>query len=122
MPATVEEKFSGDSIPAHLLTREVVLHLSNRFIDCRPLVYRTGLALQARVCYKKGRGDGEKTFNSDWAALTWDDGVFQKLTKELGWIPVEQETVRRVRAWTDEYSTILPYLRVRDYTQQGHKL
>ena len=128
----VVDTFSGDSIPAHLLTQEavrgyqkhikpdglVILHLSNRFINCQPLVYRTGFLLKAKVCYKKGSGDGERTFNSDWAALTWDDKVYRKLTTVLGWEPVDEKEFQHIRVWTDQYSTILPYLRLKDYLRK----
>ena len=59
------DAFSGDSIPVHLLTREAVelylqrtkpggvvaLHVSNRYLDLRPVVARIAADMRLHVAY-----------------------------------------------------------------------
>jgi hypothetical protein len=61
----VIDAFSGDSIPVHLLTREAVmlyrdritpsgviaLHVSNRFLDLRPVVSQIAADLGLQLAY-----------------------------------------------------------------------
>ena len=80
------DAFSGDSIPVHLLTREAVelylqrikpggviaLHVSNRYLDLRPVVARIAADLALEVAYvddEIGAHDGPEKSSSDWILL-----------------------------------------------------
>ena len=117
------DAFSSDAIPTHLLTREaidlyfdrinpdgmVVLHISNRHLDLRPLA--AGLAELAgahyliyddtvplEVQYRDFR------FSATWVVLTRSDTTAAMLRRE-GFRSDRPE--RRIRPWTDQYSNML---------------
>ena len=121
----IVDTFSGDSVPVHLMTVEalqeyrahlkpggvLLFHLSNHFADIRQILAVEALSLGARVAFQEGQGDGQITFFSKWAAVTWDEECFVKLTESLQWTPVDLRGVKPVRPWTDQYSNFLPILR-----------
>lgn len=117
------DAFSSDAIPTHLLTREaielyfdrinpdgmVVLHISNRHLDLRPLA--AGLAELAgahyliyddtvplEIQYRDFR------FSATWVVLTRSDTTAAMLRAE-GFSSDRPE--RRIRPWTDQYSNML---------------
>lgn len=115
----VIDAFSGDSIPVHLLTREamrlyrrhirkdglIALHISNAFLDLQAEVRSLAEAegLEAAVI-AEGGDRTESRSPSVWALAG---------TREaLGRVQAPPQPVRRrVRAWTDDYSTLLAALR-----------
>ncbi|HPB67859.1 MAG TPA: fused MFS/spermidine synthase [Candidatus Omnitrophota bacterium] len=119
------DTFSGDSVPVHLMTLEalqeyrahlkpegvLLFHLSNHFADIRRIVAAEAVSLGARVAFQEGQREGEGTFFSKWAAVTWDEACFRKLTEVLPWRPVSFQSVDPVRPWTDQYSNFLPVLK-----------
>lgn len=115
------DAFSGDSIPVHLLTREAValyqqrikpggviaLHVSNRYLDLRPVVGRIASDMGLHVAYVEDEiqeHDGPEKSSSDWILLARERGALER--------PLIQEAVRALpgtrarRAWTDDYSNI----------------
>jgi SAM-dependent methyltransferase len=116
------DAFSGDSIPVHLLTREAVelylkrvkpggviaLHVSNRYLDLRPVVGRIAADMGLEVAYvddEIGEHDGPEKASSDWILLARDRA------------PLDVATIREAarelpharsgkKAWTDDYSNI----------------
>jgi hypothetical protein len=115
------DAFSGDSIPVHLLTREAVelylqrikpggvlaLHVSNRYLDLRPVVGRIAADMRLEVAYVDDeiqQHDGPEKASSDWILLARDAApldvaTIREATREL-------PGVRPKRAWTDDYSNI----------------
>lgn len=121
----VVDAFSGDAIPVHLITREafelyfkhlrddgiLALHISNRHLDLRPVVYALarGMDMPAIMVKKKKR---PKDFikGSSWALLTKDKrflGHPQVLKHVTPW----PEDIRDDIIWTDDYSSLLKILK-----------
>ncbi|HET9206430.1 MAG TPA: fused MFS/spermidine synthase [Burkholderiaceae bacterium] len=115
------DAFSGDSIPVHLLTREAVelylqrtkpggvvaLHVSNRYLDLRPVVGRIAADMGLEVAYVDDEiqeHDGPEKASSDWILLARDRApldvaMIREATREL-------PEARPRKAWTDDYSNI----------------
>ncbi|HIV76502.1 MAG TPA: fused MFS/spermidine synthase [Candidatus Sphingomonas excrementigallinarum] len=122
------DAFSSDAVPAHLLTREafatyarvlsprglLLLHISNRFVDLEPLVAaaaRDGGWVIARMSYVPTDLDREaQATASVWLALSRDAQVLKTLEAQGGdWVPAVAPP--GLAAWTDDYSSILPFIR-----------
>ncbi len=115
------DAFSGDSIPVHLLTREAVelylqrtkpggvvaLHVSNRYLDLRPVVSRIAADMRLHVAYVDDEiqhDDGPEKSSSDWILLARDRApldvaMIREATRDL-------PGARPRKAWTDDYSNI----------------
>ena len=122
------DAFSSDAVPAHLLTREafatyarvlsprglLLVHISNRFVDLEPLVAaaaREGGWAIARMSYVPTDLDREaQATASVWLALSRDARVLKTLEAQGGdWTPAVAPA--GLAAWTDDYSSILPFIR-----------
>jgi spermidine synthase len=120
------DAFTSDAIPTHLLTREaialyfrrlapdgmVVLHISNRHLDLRPLI--AGLAdiegayylvYEDQVPEEVRKRDFR--FASSWVVLTKNRDTGNLLLRE-GFRTTRPE--RTVRPWTDQFSNLLSVL------------
>ena len=124
------DTFSSDAIPVHLLTVQafetylrvlapdgiVSAHISNRHLDLEPvlaaLAERLGLA--ARIKRYAGAGQDEPPprlwESSVVAVLAREEDTLEALALDGGWVPLEAPG--RVRAWTDDYTSIVPLLRL----------
>jgi spermidine synthase len=114
------DAFSSDAIPVHLLTREamgtylgrlaprgiIAIHISNRYLDLEPvvaaLVRERGLA--ARV--SSGPTGKRKRYESiaTWITVARTEDDLAIVAADSRWKPL---TDRRVRPWTDDYSSLL---------------
>ncbi|GGA48910.1 fused MFS/spermidine synthase [Sphingomonas psychrolutea] len=122
------DAFSSDSVPMHLMTREafalygrvlaprglLLVHISNRFLDLEPVVAaaaRDGGWHAAKLAYTPGPSDTAAATQSLWIALSRDRQALRVLkTYDASWLPVK--TRPDFTPWTDDYSTILPLLKV----------
>jgi MFS family permease len=120
----VIDAFSSDAIPLHLLTNEavgiyldalaedglLVMHISNNYIDLRPVIARLAQArgLAARRCSDSGAASGD-LFASSWVAMARDPQRLEALEEGAGgcWNALEAP---QGPVWTDDYASILPYL------------
>lgn len=119
----VLDAYSGDAVPAHLLTREamalyvsrlrgpdsvIAVHVTNRHLDLKGVVWRAARALQLQVALVRAPGNpGEEgaaplTFDSVWMLLS-------RTRAALDAPAVAQATDRatapyEARLWTDDYS------------------
>jgi spermidine synthase len=122
----IVDAFSGDAIPAHLLTTDaineyrrhladggiIVFHISNRYLDFIPVLFSNANYLNAHACYKDNREKrGVGLFSSSWFALTWDVRAYYKLVGELKWVNCDWRKNRLIRPWTDEYSNEFSIIR-----------
>jgi hypothetical protein len=118
------DAFSGDSIPAHLLTCEafdvyarhlnansvLAVHISNGYLDLAPVVAalaeRFGYAM-ARVVSLGSPEEGQ--FPADWILLARDGGTLAA----LGLPVTDSETARAERKvlWTDDRSNLFEILK-----------
>lgn len=124
--ALVVDAFSGDAVPAHLLTREalelylrkvreggvVVLHISNRFVDLRPVLEATGntLGLEAHVREGQPSKNQSYEFPSTWVCFSRSDEVLAQL-RAKGWQRISKLGLPATAPWTDDHASLLgPFL------------
>ena len=120
------DAFTSDAIPVHLVTQEalalyfrklrpggvVVFHISNRYVDLRPVLI--SLANDARVAGALGEGtvDTEERaklyYASRWIALARRPGTLAALVRRDEWSPLGPSPTTRL--WTDDYSDVLGVL------------
>ena len=122
------DAFTSDAIPVHLLTLEAfraylrvlapdgvaAVHISNRYLDLEPvlaaLAERAGLA--ARIKMYTAPSDlppPRPSESSRVVVLARDEGALRALDLDDGWVPLGSPD--RIRAWTDDYTSIVPLLR-----------
>lgn len=114
------DAFSSDAIPTHLLTLEafrtyadrlapgglMVVHISNRNFDLRPLLAGTAKAMGWHGLAGSKGGTEDGAFPSLWVALAEDDATLDRFRQSSGW----DSLPTRTRTWTDDYSSVLPLL------------
>jgi SAM-dependent methyltransferase len=119
------DAFSGDSIPAHLLTREALalyarhlapegilaVHVSNHFVDFAPVLAAGALGLGRPALNVIAEGDADTLcYISEWILVLPPDG--RERYAEL-WEPgPELEPTPGFRPWTDELWSLYPVLRM----------
>jgi SAM-dependent methyltransferase len=119
------DAFSSDSIPVHLITLEalevyerhmqpdgiIAFHVSNRFLDLKPVVERIATERGWRAAWIRDSYDDGST-SSDWVLLCRDKKVLlrpeiasitQPIAPEPGW-----------RTWTDDFSNLRQVLKRND--------
>ncbi|KQY64726.1 fused MFS/spermidine synthase [Nocardioides sp. Root140] len=118
----VLDAFSSDSIPVHLLTREafrvyaeklapggvLVVHVSNRVFDLRPVVAAAADDLDLIALEGSGDGTAPHSVKSKWIVLSADKGATDQLASRPNWRPLDLENQTE---WTDDYSSVLSVLR-----------
>jgi hypothetical protein len=118
------DAFTGDGIPIHLLTREafeiylsrlaedgiILLHISNRYYDLRPVVKSTVGTLKLfgaanRIVEKETL---EKYQNpANWVAVARNRTRLQVLI-DRGWVVMgEGDGLSKVKPWTDDHMSIV---------------
>jgi hypothetical protein len=121
----VVDAFSGDAIPLHLLTREamdvyrkhlapggvVAFHVSNSYLDLAPEIARVAgeEGMQARVVESMDVPT-EGAYRATWLLVSSDAGFFARPGVAAVAMPVRGQDGLRV--WTDDYSSLLPVLRL----------
>jgi hypothetical protein len=123
------DAFTGDGIPTHLLTKEalltyldrltangiILLHLSNRYYDLRPMVKATANEVGlSGVMNKPVAQSNLKTYQirSRCVALTKRPELLQPLISK-GWVAFgKEDTLDDVAPWTDDYINILSPLSI----------
>src|ERR1022692_1247662 len=117
------DAFSSDSIPVHLLTKEAMqlyfrhlkpdgilaLHISNRYLDLRPVVAGISRAPGhiARLVNTE-EDDTQDVFGATWVLITSPAAGF---TGEILSSSTVLDSKRTVRLWTDEYSNLFQILK-----------
>ena len=120
----VVDAFSSDAIPLHLITEEahdvyfralapdglLLLHISNRFIDLRPVVAALARERGVAAALRLDRPDDPMLSVSDWVVLSRDGSSLEALiARNRGiWEPLGPAADV---VWRDDYASILPHLR-----------
>ncbi|MFV1966667.1 MAG: spermidine synthase, partial [Pirellulaceae bacterium] len=118
------DAFSGDAIPAHLLTKEafeeyfrhldpqgvVAVHVSNRDLDLVPVVGGIAKHFAIPVMIIESTDDGEVgEAGSDWMLMTRNEEFLQE-PMVVGVAEEVQGTYTPIPLWTDQYSNLLEIL------------
>ncbi len=118
------DAFSGDAIPAHLLTAEafqeylrhlkpngiIAVHISNRHLDLTPVVGGIAAHLQVpavKIEWNEDEYVGEAS--SDWVLLTRNDVFLNTPEITLVADPIAG-TYKPIPLWTDQYSNLFQIL------------
>lgn len=124
----IVDAFSGDSVPAHLLTIEaiemykrhltkeglILFHVSNKYLKLEQVLFKNAGVLGAYACGKSNK-DVADAWVSNWVALTWDYAGYKKLVSLLRWGklgPGDQKN--KVLPWTDNYTNIVSVIKLND--------
>jgi hypothetical protein len=124
----VVDAFSSDSVPMHLLTTEafavyrrhlrpqglLLLHISNRYLDLKPVVAAAAAAggWQARIrTYRPDASERARNYGgSIWVALSPAPQTVDRLAALSGaqWQSLRPEP--GFAAWTDDHASLLPLI------------
>ncbi len=121
----VVDAFSGDAIPLHLLTTEAIalykrhlapdgiiaFHVSNQYLNLVPEIAQLAIAtnMQSRLVDSAG-DDAAGSYRSTWVLLSNSRAFFDR--PEIAAVASEAPTMPNLRAWTDDYSSLLPILQL----------
>ena len=120
----VVDAFSGDSVPIHLLTREafasyfrhlkpdgvLAIHITNRFLDLRPVVKTGAEPLGAEVRLVANESDSARlVYGADWVLATRDARLFA--TEPFKDVAQIVAAPSNFRAWSDDYSSLFAVLK-----------
>jgi spermidine synthase len=121
----VVDAFTGDAIPLHLLTREamevyrrqiapggiVAFHVSNSYVDLAPEIARVAESenMQARVV-ESFAVPAEGAYRATWVLVSENADFFAIPAVHAAAVPVSRRPDLRV--WTDDYSSLLPVMRL----------
>ena len=118
------DAFTSDSIPVHLLTREafilyfrhlkpggiLALHVSNRYLDLRPVVQGAAESLgKATTIVESKKDEDNGIFVATWVLASDDRGFLQSRELQMALSPLE--SVRKPQMWTDDYSNLFRILK-----------
>ena len=116
------DAFSGDAIPVHLLTREafaryeealapdgvLAVHVSNQYLDLRPVVRGLAQELGERVLEVESQDDLELGLDSaTWMLLSANAAFLDAAAPFAQPEPVGAPAV----VWTDAFSSLIPVLK-----------
>ncbi len=124
--ALILDAFSSGAVPIHLLTKDafavylsrlapdgvILLHVSNRYLDLRPVLAATARDLGLSAAAKRQLSAGpveEGQVPSVWVAIGRDATTIGKLVEKKGWRNLSAES-SRATAWTDRHASLLPAL------------
>ncbi len=120
------DAFSSDAIPVHLLTREafelyfrhlrpdgvVAVHVSNRYLDLKPVVERVATSLGRRAFMVETEDNDETTcFGTTWVLVTSNDNMLARPEFQRAGRLIPPQTWLRI--WTDDYSNLYDVLKLR---------
>ena len=118
------DAFSGDAIPAHLLTREAIelylrhlapegilaVHVSNHYVDLQPVVAAAALELDRPALNVIAEGSARRLcYASQWILILPPNGRQWYATLWLD--GSDAESTPGFRAWTDDLWSLYPVLR-----------
>jgi hypothetical protein len=121
----VVDAFSGDAIPLHLLTTEALalykkhlapggilaFHVSNKYLNLAPEIglLADSAGMQARVV-ESSPNEARGVYRATWVLMTASPDFFDRAGVAQAVEPVP--AIAGLRAWTDDYSSLLPVLQL----------
>jgi xanthosine utilization system XapX-like protein len=118
------DAFSGDAVPAHLLTREafelylrhlrppngaLVVHVSNRWLDLQPVVWKAAKHFNLDACLVSYDSDSDRFCSSYWMVLTTGRNYLRSLdVDDAAWSDTGK---RHVRMWTDDFYNLFQIIK-----------
>ncbi len=124
----VVDAFSGDSIPAHLLTTQALelyfrhlkpngilaLHISNAHLDLEPVVEKLGTTLgKYAALISSAEDEAEEIYSADWVLMTSQPLTSPEITRAAG----KLRSNPRMRVWTDDYNNLFQILKKKRFWQ-----
>ena len=126
------DAFSSDAIPVHLLTAQAIalyqrhlqpggilaVHVSSLYLDLPPVVEEQAehAGLQA-ILVSSDDDEEHGADKADWVLVTANqDFLSQPEIQKAG---VKVQRLPRLRLWTDDYTSLLPVLRLRGWKESG---
>ena len=117
------DAFSGDAIPAHLLTREamttylaelapdgvIALHISNRFLNLTPLARELARSFNLQVGDIFDRPPNKMYDDSEWVLMSRNAHVLSQPEIASKLKPLDPR--RKAHLWTDDYSNLYELIR-----------
>ncbi|MFA5183259.1 MAG: fused MFS/spermidine synthase [Syntrophales bacterium] len=118
------DAFSGEGIPAHLLTEEgmniylrrlknnglILFHITNRYYDLRPVIKTVATRLKLHGAMKSTltmRKESSAPVHTDYMVLTLN-GTALKALLDQNWIALgNSDGIKECQPWTDDYVNIL---------------
>jgi hypothetical protein len=119
------DAFSGDAIPLHLLTTEaltlykrhlapdgiIAFHVSNQYLNLAPEIAQLAIAAGMRSKLIEAAGiDSVGSYRSTWILLTNSPTFFERPLVAVA--ATQTPTTPQLRAWTDDYSSLLPIVQL----------
>ena len=119
------DAFSGDAIPIHLLTREsfqlyfrhlkpdglLAIHISNKFLDLKPVVEAAAQSLGARTKTITNDADEKNHIYTATWVLLYRPGMAFSGPEDNDGMPRWNRSNIVVRPWSDDYSSLFKLLR-----------
>jgi SAM-dependent methyltransferase len=124
------DAFSGDAIPAHLLTREafaeylrhlnddgvIAVHISNRHLDLTPVVGGIAEHFKFSMLWVETDDDGfSGQAGSDWLLLTRNEHFLNDDEVVESSEVIEPGSYKSIRPWTDQFSNLFEILEKPDW-------
>ncbi len=119
------DAFSGDAIPAHLLTREafelydrhlktngiIAVHISNHFLDLEPVVRAIARQFNFRGALIDFDENPEEwwLYSSTWVLLTRDESLLQ--SPEVSTVASPLGIDKKAVLWTDDFTSLFQVLK-----------
>ncbi len=120
------DAFSGDAIPVHLLTQEafelyfkhlsddgiLAMHITNRYIDLKPLVYNMAKKFNKKSILIKVKKDRPKNIaRSTWVLISNNQEFMQNPEVLKNVTPWSDSVHEKNIIWTDNYSNLIKLLK-----------
>ncbi|MCB0344378.1 MAG: fused MFS/spermidine synthase [Bdellovibrionales bacterium] len=119
------DAFSGDAIPAHLLTREafqiylrhlkpgglIAIHITNHHLDLRPVIAQIARLNNLNIAIKYlDKGEGSLEPGTTWMLLSTDQAKVEVSAGENSRVELNQ-SYQQIRLWTDDFSNLFQILK-----------
>jgi hypothetical protein len=120
------DAFNSDAIPIHLLTKEcmriylahlrdengiLAVHISNRALDLRPIVYELAESLGLSAALIVDKGIEGVSFHSDWMLLARNPEVLA--IPAIADVTSTPKDMPKVGLWTDDYHSLFQIIKWR---------